>query len=113
MSTKITGTLAVIYKDLSTILQRFTPQALALSRFEHSMPLLHLGAAEMLANPQLALEALGPKGARALGGAVIALGERHVSVGQRMIELAAEAEAGGQSGDPKACFPTYTTEVET
>jgi hypothetical protein len=93
MTTKITDILGVIYRDLATVLQKMTPQALALSRHERSTPLLHLSAAEMLASPELAAECLGPEGTAALGRAVVALGEGHMSRGRRMIELAAQAKA--------------------
>jgi hypothetical protein len=68
--------------------------------------ILRLGARELINNPQLAYEALGPKGVKSLAQALLAVGQRHIKVAERMLELA----AGGESEPEKACCSRYNTE---
>jgi hypothetical protein len=86
--------------DLNEILRRMCPQGFAILRFEHGTEMLRMGARELINNPSMALEALGPKGTRAFARAVGALGERYTAIRERLDELAAEGEAAaaGSSG---------------
>jgi hypothetical protein len=60
--------------DLNEVLRRMCPQGFAILRFEHGTEMLRMGARELINNPSLARNALGPKGTRALARAVGALG---------------------------------------
>jgi hypothetical protein len=95
MSTKVRDILGVIYADLAQVLRLITPQAFALSRYERSTPLLHLSAAEMVANPALAHEALETQGSTALEDAMRAVGERYISGADRLRELRERATGEG------------------
>jgi hypothetical protein len=95
-----------IYDDINSILQRAFPQGTALLRHEHGSAILHLGARELVSNAQLAYEVLGPRGAKALGKALLAVGQQHVAVAERMLELA----AGGESTPEKPHCGRYNTE---
>jgi hypothetical protein len=75
---------------LNAVLRRMCPQGFALLALEHGAPMLRLGARELVTNPRLAVEAIGPRGAKALGRALLAVGQRHVAVAERMLELAEE-----------------------
>ena len=77
---------------LNEVLRRMCPQGYALLALEHGTPILRLGARELISNPQLAYEALGPRGTKALAHALLAVGQRHVAVAERMLELAAGDE---------------------
>lgn len=81
-----------LYDDLNEVLARAFPQGTALLRFERGGAVLHLGARCLVNNAQLAVEVLGPEGARPFARALLAVGQRHVAVAERMLELAAEAE---------------------
>jgi hypothetical protein len=83
--------------DLDAVLRRMCPQGYALARFEHGQPLMRIGVNELISNPQLAVEALGPQGAKALARALLAVGQQHVVVAECMSKLADEkaAKAGG------------------
>jgi hypothetical protein len=87
--------MTIEYGDLNAVLQRLCPQGYALLRHEHGTEMLRLGARELIGNPRLACEALGPRGAKALARALRAVGQQHVAVAERMDELATAAEAGG------------------
>src|SRR5262245_28712497 len=76
--------------DLNSVLQQLCPQGYALARFEHGRPLMRIGARELISNPRLAVEALGPVGAKALAGALLAVGQQHVAVAECMRKLADE-----------------------
>jgi hypothetical protein len=91
---------AQLYDDLNTILQQMSPQALALARHERSAPMFRRGAAGLVTSPALAVQVLGPKGAKALARALITVGQRHIANGERMQELASEAEAAAERTDP-------------
>jgi hypothetical protein len=87
-------------RDLDAVLRRMCPQGYALARFEHGQPLMRIGANELISNPRLAVEALGPRGAKALARALLAVGQKHVAVAECMCKLADEkaANAGAQVG---------------
>lgn len=78
--------------DLNEVLQRLCPQGFALLRFEHGTEMLRMGARELIGNPTLAYAALGPRGTKALAKALLAVGQQHVAVAERLLELAAGAE---------------------
>jgi hypothetical protein len=75
---------------LAEVLRRMCPQGYALLDLEHGTPILRLGARELVSNPRLAYAALGPHGTKALGKALLAVGQRHVAVAERMLELAGD-----------------------
>lgn len=52
---------------------------------------------------------IGPRGAKAFGRALLAVGQRHVAVAERMIELADE-KAGRESEPEKRHSGRYNTE---
>jgi hypothetical protein len=85
--------------DLNAVLRRMCPQGFALLALEHGTPMLRLGARELLSNPLLAVEALGPRGAKALAHALLAVGEQHVAVAEGMLKLA-DKKAGGEADTP-------------
>lgn len=95
--------------DLDAILQRAFPQGHAMLRCEDGTELLRHGARTLIGTPSLALEVLGAKATKALGQAVLALGERYVQTGRALLALAA-AEPSRPS---KACSATYNPEAET
>jgi hypothetical protein len=80
------------YDDLSDILQRMCPQGYALLRHEGGTEIMRLGVKELVSNPRLAYEALGARNTRALARALLAVGERHIKVAERMLELAGAGE---------------------
>jgi hypothetical protein len=92
------------HHDLNEVLRRMCPQGFALLRFEHGTEMLRMGARELMGNARLAVEALGPRGAKAFGRALLAVGQQHVAVAERMIELAEEAnrESVRQDVNPAA-----------
>jgi hypothetical protein len=94
-----TDPLDLLYADLAQVLMRMAPQTIALARHEHCTPLLQHSAREMATNARLAVDELGPQGARAFARALRAVGQQHVAVAERMDELAAEAEAAA-AGTP-------------
>jgi hypothetical protein len=81
---------------LNEVLRRMCPQGFALLALEHGAPMLRLGARELVGNPRLAVEALGPRGAKAFARALRAVGQQHVAVAERMLELVGE-KAGAES----------------
>jgi hypothetical protein len=96
--------------DLNEVLRRMCPQNFALLRLEHGLPILRLGARELVSNPRLAFEA----SARAASGAqaaLLAVGQRHAAVAERMLELA-EEEAGRESEAEKPQSRSYNTEQQ-
>jgi hypothetical protein len=90
-----TDPTAMLYADLNVVLQRMCPQGFAILRHERGTEMLRLGARELIGNPQLAFEALGPSGTRAFGRALLALGQQHVAVAEHMIALADETASEG------------------
>jgi hypothetical protein len=82
------------YDDINDVLSRAFPMGARLLRHESGGAILHLGARDLVENARLAVEVLGPRGAKALGRALLAVGQRHQAVGERMLELA-EEHAGG------------------
>lgn len=64
-------------------------------RLEGGIELLNHGARQFAANPRLAVEALGPRGAKKFANALLALGQQHVAVAERMLELVEAGEGGG------------------
>jgi hypothetical protein len=95
-----TSALDLLYADLSRVLQHMAPQTRAMARHEHATGLLQRSARELATNPQLAVDELGPQGARAFARALRAVGQQHVAVSERVDELAAEAEAAGAEASP-------------
>ena len=89
------------YDDIDEILSRAFPQGSRLIRIEGGGRLIYTAARDLIGNPDLAVEVLGPRGATALARAVIAIGQRHVKVAERMLELVAEAQSGAESAPEK------------
>jgi hypothetical protein len=87
-------------EDLNAVLRRMCPQGFALLALEHGTPMLRLGAKELISNPLLAVEALGPRGAKALAHALLAVGQQHVAVAEGMLALA-DKKAGGERAPDK------------
>ncbi len=92
--------------DLNAVLYRAFPQGYALLRLEHGAAILRLGARELISNPQLARDALGPQGVGKLGRALRAVGQQHVAVAERMLELAEEKVGDGASASARAEYTT-------
>src|SRR5262249_7109903 len=97
------------YDDLNEVLRRVFPQGYQVLRHEHGADLLQFGARQLIGDARLAVEVLGTKGARRLAHALLAVGERHQCVAERMLELAAEKSGGGESAPVKASA-RYNTE---
>ncbi|HXE87949.1 MAG TPA: hypothetical protein VN524_14265 [Hyphomicrobiaceae bacterium] len=95
--------------DLRAVLQLAYPQGHALLFHEGGAGVLRIGAREVLTNALVAQDTLDARGLRALGLVLLAIGQGHVKVAERMLQLA-EEKAGGKSAPPKACSPTCNTE---
>jgi hypothetical protein len=104
-----TDPLDLLYADLARILMRMAPQTNALARHERCTGLLQRSARELATNPQLAVDELGPQGARAFARALRAVGQQHVAVAERIDELAAEAETAAGNMPGKAGSGTHST----
>ena len=91
------------------ILSRAFPQGSRLIRLEGGGRLIYTAARDLIGNPDLAVEVLGPRGATALARAVGAIGQRHMKVAERMLELAAE-RAGEESAPEKRHSGHYNPE---
>jgi hypothetical protein len=76
--------------DLNAVLRGAYPQGYALLRHEGGTGILLLGAREVISNPRVARDTLAPRELRALGRALLAVGQQHVAVAERMLELAEE-----------------------
>jgi hypothetical protein len=95
--------------DIDTVLRWAYPQGTALLAREGGLPILRAGARAMLSSPGYALEVLSPEAVRKLGRALLALGQQHVCVAERMIQMA-EEKTGGESEPEKADSRSYNTE---
>ena len=78
------------YDDINEILDRAFPQGSRIIRIEGGGRLIYTAARDLIGHPDLAVEVLGPRGARALGHALLAVGQRHVKVAERLLKLAEE-----------------------
>jgi hypothetical protein len=99
------------YDDINEIVQRAFPQGAAIIRHEGGGGLMYRGARDLIHNAQLAVEILGPRGAKALANALLAVGQRHVAVAERMRELAAAGEASTPATAHSGA--SYNTKAET
>jgi len=96
--------------DLTAVLKRAYPQGAALLHHEGGTGILRLGAREVLDNPLVARDTLRPRELRALGRALLAVGQQHVAVAERMLQLA-EDKAREPSTPEKDCSGRYNTEA--
>jgi hypothetical protein len=87
------------YDDIAEALRLAFPQGTALLRLENGIEMLNHGARQFAANPRLAVEALGPRGATKFAKALLALGQQHVAVAERMLDLADEKVRRGSEND--------------
>ena len=61
-------------------------------------------------NAQLAVEVLGPRGAKAFGRALLAVGQQHVAVAERMLQLAEEKAAAESAPEKRDSHPATETD---
>jgi hypothetical protein len=90
--------------DIDSILSRAFPQGYRLLQHENGTELLRHSARSLIGSPQLAYEILGAKTTKALGQALLALGERYVKCAERLLKLAA-AEPSRPPGAPQSMEP--------
>jgi hypothetical protein len=76
--------------DLRTVLQRAFPQGHVLLHHEGGAGVLRIGAREVIANPLVARDTLDARGLRALGLALLAVGQGHVKMAERLLKFAEE-----------------------
>ena len=93
--------------DLNEVVRLAFPQGTALLRLENGIELLNHGVRQLVANPEIALQVLGPRGVGKLGRALLAVGQRHIAVAERTLEL---EQAGAESAQPKPHSSSYNTE---
>ena len=91
--------------DLNSVLSRAFPQGYAMLQHENGTQLLRHSARSLIGSPQLAYEILGAKTTKALGRALLALGERYVKCAERLLKLA-EEKARAQRAPATACSDT-------
>jgi hypothetical protein len=106
-----------LFDDLNRIVHRAFPQGAGLLEKEGGLVILRLGARPLIDSPTYALQVLGPRATRALGKALVALGEQHQANGERMQELAAEAKVRAEGAPVKASSgaalqPTNTDSIK-
>ena len=98
--------------DIADALRAAFPLGARLVALEGGLPIFIIGARALMTSPQLAAEALDPAALRRWGTALQVLGQQHQAVGERMVEIAKEKAANGESAFAKPHSRRYNTEAE-